>query len=514
MSRPTLKAPSFAPILAGLLILSTVTSCTDDFPPFCPPYHVGAVEGYVREAGVGVAAEVRAVAQGGATSGSTFAVTTADSTGWYRLELPSGLYRLEASLPRLVSYSSDSRDTLRVAQGVHRFDLLRGRAEITIAMPAELEGLQHWLRLRGRGYGSSQLGGSPADGVVRFSFRLQRTGTYAMTLTADNMDQECYLPGTVDYRAADSLTVGADTVSRYAADFRALYASIGGRVTGSWQEAGRGAPEVDALANPTVWIGRAYCLSDGSFTLHFLVPREVRLYTVLTGVQQWIGGNSLADARVFALQPGDRITDVTLVESGIGIRLEGPGDLLYYRTSVVVRNEAGEEFRPYSTSANPLAVCNLRPGRYYVHLDGRCDHQIWAPQWYGGADRWEDATPVDLGVGELRQIVVDLVEGGRIAGDLLTADGSRPEYSSILLLDADDEPVCEYGTTTIHDGAFDFPGLGDGDYRLAVSDYPHDLWWWPGTYDPEAAEPITIVGQAAVSGLRWSLPPDEQAVQP
>ncbi len=513
MPERALRIRPLAPPLAGLLLLCAVASCTDDLPPFCPPYHVGAVEGYVREAGVGVAAEVRAVAQEGVRRGDIVAVTTADSTGWYRLELPTELYRLDTRLPG-VSTSYIRSDTVRVAQRVHRFDLLRGRAEITIAVPAELAGRPHTLQLRGPRYNGPLLIVSPEDGAVRFTFRLQKPGSYAMILAAgESRDNECYLPGTIDSRAADSLIVGVDTVSRYTADFRALHASISGRVTGSWQEARTYAPEVEATPDSLSTLARTACRSDGSFTLDFLVPRVVRLRTNIAGVEQWIGGDSFASAREFALQPGDRITDVSLVESGIGISLEGPGDLINYWTTVVVRNEAGEEFPSYSTSDNPITVCNLRPGRYYVHLDGSCHHQIWEPQWYGGADRLEDATPVDLGVGELRQIVVDLVQGGRISGDLLTADGLRPSYSSVWLMNADDEPVCDYAMS-ISDGVFDFPGLVDGDYRLAVSEYPHDLWWWPGTYDPEAAATITVAGHAAVTGLRWLLPPAGQAARP
>ena len=87
---------------AGALVISCAalllsSSCDDDSPCSCPTYQIGAVEGYVLAAGEGCALKVGARALDGPRDGQVIVAALSDSTGWFRLELPTGRYRLETN---------------------------------------------------------------------------------------------------------------------------------------------------------------------------------------------------------------------------------------------------------------------------------------------------------------------------------------------------------------------------------------------------------------------------------
>jgi hypothetical protein len=412
--------------------------------------------------------------------------------------------------------SSETRDIIRVLPRVFRFDLARGRAEIRVSMPDEFEGRQLTLWITGQNIRSDCQRATVQEGWLQFVFPTLQPDSYAMGLEVPGISGRVYLPGTMDSFAADSLTVVTDRIAVYEADIRNTHASISGSISGSWLEAPSGRMRIEAFSADAHPIASTWCLPDGSFTFYSFLPKELRLRSEFRGIKQWIGGDSFETARVFDLQPGDRITDVAMVESGFRVRLDGPGDLAFHRPTVLVRDESGNEYHPDVFPDNPFSVCNLRPGRYYLHLDGHCNDQIWAAQWYGGTERMEDAIPIDLGEGEYRHLVMELVEGGRIEGGVLTSDGQPPEKASCRIFDFEGEPLCSgWGQWRVfEEGLFSFTGLTDGEYFLAARTVNYEPWWYPGTADFAEATPITITDHATVTGISWSLPQPGKEARP
>lgn len=482
-----------AAALAASLLLALV-SCSDDEPATCPTFQVGAVQGYVRVAGSGAALTVGARAQAGPGNGEIVASTVSAADGWYRLELPTGRYRLEVEPSRGTIISGDPRDTLTVTPQVRRHDLVRGRAELTLSLPDSFESTWFTLYLNARSSFGEHARARVEGGALRFVFPALQPATYAARLSPS-----------YGYSGGDSLRVGTEAVATRAVDLRSGGATIAGHVTGSWQLAGVAVPYVEAVDAQQRGFGSFACDADGAYALPLLEARPVRLLVRLESSYQWLGGDGFATARVFAPAPGERLEGADLVESGLDLRLQGPGDWFVQRAEIVVRDADGQDVRTVTAFSAREVLGNLPPGRYYVGIGEACPDEIWAPQWYDGAAEAAAATPIDLAAGQLRRLDITLATGGRIAGELRTAAGAVPGPATCRLSDANGVSLCRGGILLI--GAhFDFAGLPDGDYYLSASAAPGSWWWYPGTSDHTQATAITVTGHAAVTGLSWRLP--------
>lgn len=503
--RRRLHRPAGGPaaVLPGLLLLLALGACSDDAPTNCPTFQVGAVEGVVRVAGRGASLTVGARGLEGPAEGYLVAATVADADGRYRLDLPAGRYRLELEPSSGGTFSGDERDVVTVTPTVLRHDFDRGRVEMALLVPDRLEGLWFTLSAHARNFDHASARARVTDGTLDFVIPLLREGRYGLSLSPES-----------GYPDADSLWVGTGAVTTRTKDFRSTAASISGQVTGSWQPAGAGAPRLEGIDAHQRSCSSATCDAEGAFTLTLLDPRDVRLRVSIGSVRQWLGGADFATARTFAPAPGAALTGADLVESGLDLHLDGPGDLIVARAALLIRDEAGSDLVLDPVYGARHVVCNLAPGRYYVRVDGLCDGQPWARQWYDGAETAAAATPVDLATGELRRLDFALVTGGRIAGQVLTAAGADPGPLNGQLRDDDGLPLCSFGSSYLANGRFDYRGLPDGDYRLVVAAPGGGPWWYPGTTDFAASTAITIAGHAEVTGLTWRLPGEPGEARP
>jgi len=499
-----------APFLTGVLLVILLTcSCDSEPPTICPTGGIGVLEGYVRELGQVVSAQVGARTAAESDTGRNLFTTVSDSTGWYRLELPTGVYQLEVEPYGNHISHAELLDTIRVLPRVFRMDLDRGRAEVRVILPDDQQGERYHLRLRDDDSQSTSESATVEDGVLAFDFHLLPPGAYTMRLSGGDLAEDVYLPHSTNIDLADLLLVDTEVATPYRMDFSRSYSSISGSITGSWQEFPSGIyPSIKIISPDSLNSGQRGCNGDGSFTCGFLLTQTVRLLSNYRGVTQWIGGDSFETATVFDLGPGDRITGVTLVESGLRVQLDGPGDLAFHEPTITVRDEAGREYFPETYDENPISICNLSPGRYYLHVDGYCRDEVWAPQWYGGSETFEGAVPIDLAEGEFRPITLDLIEGGRIEGNVLRADGTRPRWAEYSLFDATGEPRCEGWTQwrEFDEGRYRFRGLADGEYYPAVRVANNEVWWYPGTFDFAEAQPVSIANHAPVTDVDWRLP--------
>lgn len=504
------KPPQAAVLLFAFVLTAVLlSSCGNETPTICDTEGLGVLEGYVYECGEGVSTDVSARFLEGPQSFRSAHQTVSDSTGWYHLELPSGLYELEVDPNGLNISSSEYFDRIRVLPRVFRFDLHRGRAEVRIGLPDDLDGARFRVDLTNDDHDRVHEWVEAENGQLLVPFRLLVPGSYALRLDGGDLMGARYFPNALEFEDGDRMVVGTLTPAVYEIDLRDSYASISGSITGSWQLADGGwRPSVTAYGEDGLRLGSQGVDSDGTFTCGFAFPRKVRLAAENRSINQWFGGDSLENATVFDLQPGDRITGVDLVESGIRLQLDGPGDRSFHQPDVTLRSESGMELDAGTSFGSPVWINNLPAGRYYLHVDGFCEDEPWASQWYGGSESFAGAVPIDLAEGALVSVLMDLVEGGRVSGTLLRADGTTPSRVDFGLHDAEGGVLCGgYDQWRGFDnGAFRFQGLADGAYYLAAQLKYDEPWWYPGTLNFDEAEPIVIENHAAVTGLDWRLP--------
>lgn len=504
------KNPASAALLAALLMAGLlVGSCGNETPTVCDLEGLGVLEGYVYELGQGVPVEISIIALEGPQSGRRVQRAVSDSTGWYHVELATGLYELQVETRESPSASSEMFDRIRVLPRVFRFDLFRGKAQVRIDLPDDLEGETFHVRLFNMDTRSRIAWAKVTNGWLVVDFPLVVPGSYVMELAGGGLAITELLPSARRPEDADLLVVGTESLAVYEIDFQDSYSTISGSLTGSWQLADPDRrPSIDIFAPDSTKIGRGPVESDGTFTCAFTHPQTVRLMASYDYLSRWFGGDSMATATVFDVQPGGRITGVDMVGSGIQVQLDGPGELAFYAPTITVRDENGREQHPELYSDNPFWVCNLAPGRHYLKVEGFCNDERYATQWFGGGASLESAAPIDLAAGELRSITMVLQEGGRISGTLLRADGTTPYTVDFGLFDAEGTPLCDrYDQWRGFDeGQYHFRGLADGAYHLAVQLMYDEPWWYPGTLDFDQAEAIVIENLEPVTELDWKLP--------
>ncbi len=501
MRTPLYRRPAVTTLSMFLTVILLTASCEDDPSTPCPTFGVGVVEGYVLEAGVGVAVEVGVRPLDGSQKGEVVARTRSDSTGWYRLTVPAGRYRVDVNPGSGRVYSSDWPDTVHIPAGMRTFDVLRGRAAITIQFPDVLNGRELRGLLRSNLLGSSEITAIVADGRARFEFPLVTPGEYLFGL--GDIVNSFWLPGTYDASEAQAYPVAADDTTAYVFTLDE-YASIRGSIHGSWEASGLSPPRLYVYSLDSTRILYEAPEPDGSFMLELFRAEPVKILSDSRDIVNWFGGTSFETATTFALEAGDQMTGVDLVENGIRCQLEGPGQLASRRVSVLLVDDEGHEFRPHTSSSATLVIGNLPDGRYRLYLYGYCDEQLWASQWYDGADSMADATPIDLEAGQLVDIAMRLAEGGRIAGTLLGALGFPIDRAEVILHDSEGRQLCH--RLYVYDGDFAFTGLGNESYCLAVGRGSYDLWWYPGTANQDSAMVFTIRNHETVEGLEWTIP--------
>lgn len=484
-------------LAAGLV---AVSSCTDDPPPGVPSSSVGMVEGYVIEAGQPVAAWVRFNSQNSDVL-RVEVVTTADSTGWYHVELPLGVYRIQPTATEGESAAADV-DTVTVGRAPRRKDLVRGRAGVEIGLPTAFEGRLAWLRLSGQSHQYS-FHTYVADSTANFDLRMMPLGAYGMALDMPTVSGDVILINESGGVAVDSLQVSAEAPTHGAADFRSTYASIAGRVTSSPWFRGDNV-YVDLVDSQGHSLDSAECDADGSFRCDFLVPVTVRLRVQNSGLERWFGGDDFSSATVYAMEPGQHLTGVELSGGGLSVRFEGPGDIVNNTAVLALRAAGGSEYFTTYPSRNPTFIEMLAEGPYTLYVYGACAGQPWQPQWYDGATDLLDATTVEIVEGQMHEITMTLAAGGLITGTFVSHTGNMPWSIRVALCDTLGHQLCPQ-TVPVDRTQMRLPGLRDGDYHLAMylSSSP---WWYPGTWLPSEATTISIRDGGTVSGLVWDLP--------
>lgn len=483
-------------LLLAVGALLGLGACVGGLPPLSPGSDIGVVEGRVREASAGVAAQVEFVDNEGPLYAELKVV--ADSTGWYRAELPIGLYHVRLVLDGTTAGSYTNNDTILVGRCTRRYDFERTRATVSVLLPPELDGEVARLTTVGSNCraGASQ---RVADGRVDFDLRLLPPARYTMRMSVGYDMAEFYLPTTYVSGDADSLDARHGT-GAYAIDLSDRMASVSGRVTGAWQDLGV-SMNVDAVTLLGRHISGSWCADDGSYRLTTFVPEPVRIVTRCQGIENWYGGARRATATVLDLRPGQAVTDIDIHDGAINVRFTGPGDRVPERHTLFVRRADGSEVQVDYTWGNPLAVPNLPPGDYRLRVGGYCDRDAWQPQWYGGGADSTTAVPVTVVAGEVATVTMTLQGGGSLAGVFEGEDSDTWHSHAVAIRDGNGAALCASPVTTYY-GGFSFAGLADGEYLLSLGS-SGGLYWYPGTFDQSAATRLVISGGNAITGLVW-----------
>ncbi len=533
---------------ASLAIVLLLVSCTDsgDMCPCRPECDTGIIEGYLLGGDGPLQGTVKARAAAD-TAGQSGSITTdADSTGWYHLDLPAGAYVL-CVWPKgegcnsccyahtgLATLSGDA-DTLHVIADEEplRVDFLFGGLRARVAVPAGLEGQE--LRLSIAQEDSRLSGGwrevarrvraTVEQGVAEFACTALPPGYYAMRLDAWT-SEEIWLPSVRTPNEADMVTVMAGEMTEYEAVLATSFACMSGEIVGSWQEMGLERPEVFLFAADSTIVAETETDWLGSFVFNLLMPTRARVLVAIGRYTRWIGGRGFEDAEEFDLQPGEEISGVRLVESGL--LLETPigsfMDTWWMRAEVLY----AEDLTPvWETGGWPFGLShfvpipNLTTGDYIIHLSPVAFlYSAWLSQWYDEAESPEQATVVSIQQdGEVVALTLHLERGGIIQGTVTWPWGAGSEYVWICATTADSEEHLgavglDNPWLSLPEAAFTLRGLPNGDYkiggwvcdRLDPNCAPVTATWYPGTPEWSSAMVIAIRDHEDVSGIEFEIP--------
>ncbi len=515
-------------ILAACVLLVALTAfglgCdSDKQAASCPSCPIGTISGYVIGGEGALSAEVTTISTYHADPTVNLSVQT-DSTGWYTLSLPLGKYLLRARTNMTghtvlyyktcgSTWSKSEADTLALDGAQLRADFACGGVAVSIHIPGASDGKRFKVGLTEIGVSSpkrrcSQLV-EATDEVLAFGWDAVVSGAYAIYLWPSRSSR-IWLPTSFELESAETLLVQAGETTSYATSF-SLPAQIVGEVLGSWQLMGlRDPPTVSAFNDDSLFIARAIVDDEGHFALNFYIPMPVRLQVSIEGMGCWIGADNFLEATTFEPEAGGTLVIDPYIESGIVCSFSGPGSDTDHRAMISLVDAGGSlimasHYNPYRV--NPIPIPNLAPGTYYLHVERVTDTQRWLPQWYDQADSLQDATPIEVFAGgEATEVTVRLIEGGAIHGRILMSDRSPYGNWCVRVCPASDSTDA-YARVMAGEmtGAFSAVGLPDAAYKLGLW-YGGPYWWYPGTWDWEAAEVISIEDHSKVTGVEWCLP--------
>jgi hypothetical protein len=489
-------------LAAAFATIWIATACEkEEVTAPCLSCEVGAFEGRVLAGGLGVPAVVGARVARGSNRGAVLFLTTADSTGHYRLAVPSGSYWLEVNVQGgLGAYSiPGTGDTLIVTNRVRTVDIRCASVTARVRAPMSMEGRVVSARLaRSRSYESTR--DTVRNGQLEFRFPPERVATSTLVFETGS-GSELWYPGTTDRDSAEVVTLPTD---------RPLVLDLSmerwGSFSGTLAECPSSSHKVEAYgATDSVRIGATRVSGNGDFQLDVLSARPIKLRVESEEIERWLGGDSFGSAHVFDLHPGEVVGDLAVGGGTLRCLLQGPGHQLFPQARLSLCDEAGRIQRQSYSHSDAITLCNLRPGSYRLYVTGIGAETDWGSQWYDGATSLAQATPIDVREGEVSTATFLLRPGGALEGCLRTNDDTPLDYGAVSITDVDRAGAATYWIQRRDEGKFRFEGLGDGRYLLWTPT-ASGAWWYPGTATSDSARTIEMVEHGTATGIEWRLP--------
>jgi hypothetical protein len=447
-----------------------------------------------------------------------------DTAGRYEFPLPAGAYLLEVRPSDYGWYAWQSRsgltflyeqaETLRVVRNETTVvDFVVGAVSIDIEPPDETGDFRIIGSLYVAATGKHVATVYPIAGSSPpVSFRLGSFPPFAYRISLE-IDPSSYSGESTVWLAAALSAAEADSFlveplkTTYVQKTLPEPGRLQGQVTGCWDVVDTDPPSVHAYAASDEQVAYASVSDDGRFDIPIFAPGTVRLRLYRHWSSgAWIGGATYEEATEFRVDMGT-ITDVEPILSGCVLcRVEDPPTSAYSsaRLSLYAANSAEVVSSTNSSSGHFATFEGLDLGTYFLKVTGFAD-AAWRPQWYDRSATREGATPIVIeGGGDVADITITLEEGGRILGHAWNDEAPRTEVEvSAVRVDGS----WEFGWNDAGpDGAFELPGLPDGDYRVRARGHADDRHrWYPGTAIEDSAEIITILNACEVDSIDWEI---------
>jgi hypothetical protein len=553
-------------VIASFFGAALGSGCQDDSDRgSCPsPESVGRIEGAVdlEESSLPISATV--MASSVEDHGSHyFDQAEVDSTGVYGLDLPDGAYRLSVRLvlqvndggccgegdsqvyaygwssagPRLLG---EAPETLRVDSSApaplradFHFSGLHARINLPVAF--EHETVRIHLQLQDppatsdgsyyANYGKAPVVGGQAD--FRIAGIYPGRYTAMISISHSGTVERFWMPATRREQEARIFEVDADQPGELTASFDQPPARLEGEILGSWQAMGLDPPSVTLFDQDSSIVATEESINpSGRFEFDLCVPGRVRACVGMEGVNRWIGGADFDSATEYELRPGETISHVRIVESGLFLEVHAPssGNAGGILRLVDASDSTFVAEKWFSSDDRLQGFPNLEPGTYLLRIEPAWPLAAdWLPQWFDGAAGPESAQRITIAEsGQVVPLLLTLERGGSIAGGALR-DSAGESYVVFVFVTPGDvrRQWGAVGPDTWTSGDrynFVARGLPDGDWKVGIwackySDYegrprdiPPDTVWYPGTTDWDVASIIRINDHEDVRGVDIALP--------
>ncbi len=282
---------------------------------------------------------------------------------------------------------------------------------------------------------------------------------------------------------------------------------LGGTISGTVTDADTGLP-VPGIAVSTFGPDSAESTTaaDGTYTLAGLVDGDysVRFTPVSTYLQEWYDGDltggaptqvTIADAAAVTSVDADLETGAgvsgTVVDGGTGLPIEG-----------VEVQLSGPNYRAATTAADgSFEVSGVAAGSYQLWLND--PSRRYFSEYYDDVASWFDATELDLQLGTISPLELDMARGASIGGVVTDSVGAPIESGYVEVSSA----TSSRSASIASDGTYRVGPLVPGDYRVEFvpGGRTHLREFYDDVPTADLATQVTVVGSTDVTGIDASV---------
>jgi hypothetical protein len=206
-----------------------------------------------------------------------------------------------------------------------------------------------------------------------------------------------WAPGVRDADDSPWIEVGANQSASASFEVNDASTWISGLVTGAWMELAIDRPSIWLFTPDSSNVQATFTDELGAWRVQLHRAGPVKVLVRQSGdFDQWIGGSSFASATVYDLQPGQSVSGVDLVQSGLQIEVDTNLGGYSMQLDFTDANTGRSLYSTNVYSDYDVGLANLRPGSYRLHAQPGYTG-TWQPQWYDRVQSPEAATPVTIG---------------------------------------------------------------------------------------------------------------------
>lgn len=363
---------------------------------------------------------------------------------------------------------------------------------------------------------SSSMVRTDADGayaIAQLTAGPYRVAFYPCSGTVGGPFVSEYWDDTVDYAAADIITLTfGETRDGIDADL-AAGATIGGRVTGSGGDPLQGVCVRIAWATGTATY--ATTDADGRYSVDGLPALDYKVQFDPCGStnhlgEWWDDQPDQASATTITLAEGATRSDIDaelMSAMSISGRVTSAGGTPLQNACVYVTG--AQTGSTTTNAAGEYAVLSLRPGTYKVEFRG-CAAGNYVTEWWNDKPTASAADEVTLAGGVDRTGVDASLAAGATLRGRVTGTGGTALVNACVSAQGVSGTVASGSATTNADGDYAVTGLAAGSYRVlfrACSAGNYAPEWWNDKTSSTTADPVTVATGETRAGLDAQLTP-------